>query len=467
VQRHVAVVAAGSQLLGYEAFGGSWHASTASGSVGSLSADGTAAIATTATRLHAFSASRRQWQSHAVVPNATMERGDDWVLWASPTQLLGYSSHRGAFAALAHGATGPVQAGDLFALVPTTAGLVAFSALTGSWSDPLPVAVQTTALGGSTAVLLDATTAHAYSAVHNRFTPARRAATNPAAAGIVGLAFDATNQQPLLFSALSGRWHDAPTATPTTPVTLTTTAAGLLTPAGAVAFAGRSGDFVPLARPGLQLAGNMSSSPLLAYDQNELFAFDSRRETWLATPRGGSAAPQILIWRTAALVIEGNAVHGFGTLAGNWSSTTLPAPVTGWRINSESARLQTGSHLLAYSATGDLVTHAQFPEFRRVQPVGALLRVVLPLPHTSLAVLGAGRFLPTPVLLPNLGALHLDPNEVATLAVPAGPNGDPVTLELALPESPALLDLQLGCQAVVLPTSGQPWLTSATTVQLL
>jgi hypothetical protein len=270
-----------------------------------------------------------------------------------------------------------------------------------------------------------------------------------------------------LFSARTGQWHQPPVdALPGDPL-LTTTSAALLTPTGALAFAPASGDFVRLQRPGLLVTGNPSSGPLLAYDANDVFAFDARREAWLAVPRSGAGPLQVQIWRTTALAIDGSTTYAYGAAAGAWSTQTLPGAAVSLRANSESARVSTQNDLFAFAAVPEVLPFAQFPEFRRVQPRGADLRVSLAVPPAGIAVLATGAIAPTSVVFPGLGEFFLLPNGTAATPVLGSPLGEPVTVAFAVPLLPQLLGTLVGWQAAMLPAQGQAYLSELATVLLL
>ncbi|MCU0865441.1 MAG: hypothetical protein MUC36_16780 [Planctomycetes bacterium] len=466
VARHTAVLAQGTLLSGLDAFRGTWVDLVVPTAPTIVDADGSAGFASDGTVVHAFSALHRSWQKARLPANATTVRADDWVVWYGADQVLGYSGVRGAFATAAAKVTGTLAVQDLFTLLDTTTGVMSFSAFRGAfggpWAPPGSPVLSSTAM--ALLDLANGTGTLAYSAVLDRCDPLLRHLGARECANVVAYALDTTTGRPVLYSALTGSWHDAPLdAAPTVPA-LTTTAAAMTTSQGGVAFGARTATFVPLARPGLSFAGNPSSAPLLAWDQHELFAFDARGERWLGTQRAAAGPVQPAIWRTTAMAVDGNVAFGFGAQAGGWSRQPLPEPIAASRAQSESGRISTTTHVFAYSPLPEVVALAQFPEFRRVQPIGAELRLVLPIPATSLVVLGAGRLAPQPLPIPGLGDLQLAATGLATIPVVADPSGDPVTIALPLPAAPSLAGLQWAFQAAVLPPNGAPWLGAPATV---
>lgn len=465
VQRHVALLAQGSLVSAYDAFTGTWHDRLLPAPPQWLSCDGTAALAIDGTLVHAFSAPHRAWR-HAEVPAAAgFVRGDDFGLWYDGATMVGYSGLTGTFARRDVGALS-AQGFDLFALAATGNGMVAFSALRGAFSEPLAPAAASVQGGGAIALLEHNGRLAGYSATWNRADTLAEPTTSRAAAGSVGFAVLASTGMPRLFSASTGRWHAPPAdVLPGDPV-LTTTSAGLATPAGTYAFDARTGGFVALVRPGLSFAGNASSAPLVAHDGAELFGFDARAGRWVATPRAGSGPVPFLIWRTAALAIDGGTAFAFGASSGAWAAVPLPAPTTAIRANSESVRIATANHVLAGSVLPEVLPLAQFPEFRRVQPQGCELPLVVALPPGAPAVLMVGQLATNPLPLGALGELLLAQGLYGLLPLAGDPAGDPVPVALSVPRDPALVGLQLGLQALVVPAAQAAWLTAAASVLL-
>jgi hypothetical protein len=464
VGRHTAVLAQGTLVSGCDAFTGQWTDQVVPTAPTVVSADGTAGFASDGLSVHAFSANHRGWRSASLPTAATMLRGDDWVLWYAGDKVLGYSSLRDGFALHRATVTNTALAQDLFALLATPSGLLSYSAMTGDFAGPW-APTGSVVVGGGSVALIDTTNGTlGYSAVLDRARLLPGQTSSRGCAGVAAFAVDVGTGRPALFSALTGNWRAAPPGTLPGDPLLTTTSAGMLTANGALGWSARTGDFVPLTAPGANLNGNPSSAPLVASDGNHLFAFEARAGRWIAVPRAGTGQVQFQIWRTAVVAIDGNTAFGFGVTAGSWSQQVLPEPVTTLRANSESGRVSTATRVFGFAAVPTVVAVAQFPEFRRVQPIGADLRLVLPVPATALAVLGSGRLLAQPVQLPGLGGLHLDGQGTAIVPVAANANGEPVTLAFAVPAAPALVGVQWACQAAVLPVGGEAWLSDPTTV---
>ena len=466
VTRHVGVLAQSGLVSAIDSFTGQWTDLPTAAAISQVSADGTAAFADDGTTVFAFSAVRRTWSQATLPANRSFARGDDWGVWYTPTTMLGYSSLRDQFQTAASGASAVAANQDVFALFHTASGPMSFSALSGSFGGPWAPTGTTLTSGGAVALFSDPNSVIAYSPVLDTTTPLARNTVSAGCAGATAFATDSVTGRPILYGAFTGTWTDAPANVLAADPLLTTTAAAMATPTGMVTFNARTGNFVPLQRPGVNFTGNPSSSPLVAYDANDLLAFDARNERWVATPRSGTGTPTVLVWRTATMVLDGNDAFGFGVQAGSWSRQPMPEPLVAWRANSESGRLHTATWVLGHSAVGEVVAQAQFPEFRRVQALGAELQLAVAAPPAGLAVLGLGSLASSPINVPGLGDLWLT-NLVATVGLAANPSGDPVRLSLPLPQNPALRGYTFAFQAAMLPATGTPWLTDATTVMAL
>lgn len=463
VQRHVAVLVQGTLVSGLDAPTGQWLDHTVAAAPTAVSADGTAGFAFGVGTVHAFSASRTTWLDHTAPVGAVFTRGDDWGVWSAGTHTLGYSAIRGRFAATRLPVAAVVTVQDVFGLFTGAAGVLAFSALTCDFRGALATTSAQCTASTTAALLTDSSGTRGYSAVHNRTALLGAAGPASGVANVVAWVGDAANGPPWFFSALTCTWHQAPANVLPGDPTLSTTAAACLTPTGCVAFSPRTNTFVALADPGVALAANPSSAPLVAIGATTLHAFEARTGRWIDTARAGSGQVTSQIWRTGAVLFDGNTAFGFGTPAGSWSATTLPGPVTGLRANSESVRVQTANAVFAWPAIGTLSWFAQFPEFRRVQPADATARFAIDLPAGGFALVGIGVASASPLPLPGLGELLLAPTGITVLPVAGTAAGTPVVV--ALPPATTLpSNFELAAQAAVWPPGGIPYLGDVATL---
>jgi hypothetical protein len=425
VQRHVAVLADGGTIAALDAFTGTWTDLLVTVAAPNLDADGTAGFVVDNGRVHAFSATHRTWRTAMLPPAATFVRGDDHGVWFTPTRTLGYSAIRGEFDARGPGATGMRTLQDQFVLLDTPFGVAAYSAITGRFDEQVALPGASHVANGALALLEDAAGTHGYSALVPQRASYGNAGPNRAAAGVVAWVRDQSTGRPVFFSAFTGDFHPAPPQALGGDPVLATTSAAALTPTGCIAFAPRRGHFVPLAATSLQLVAGLSSAPLLAIESSLLHAFDARTERWVTTPRTGTGPMQVQAWRTAALAVDGNTVHTFGAQTGTWSTLLLPGPAIDFGSNSECVRVVTANALLAGSAVPSAAFHAQFPEFRRVQPASADLTFVLAAPAGAFGFVAIGEVATTAWSLSGLGEAWLAPSSINTLGIGLS-NGTPL-----------------------------------------
>ncbi|GDY02605.1 hypothetical protein LBMAG49_19340 [Planctomycetota bacterium] len=468
VQRHVGLLADASLLAGYDSFSGLWHDLTIASQATALSCDGTAATAIAGNTIYGFSGLRGTWQIAQGFNNPTFTRGDDWAVYRSGTSALGFSGLLGNFATTPIGPVQSSQTQDLFGAFLTSAGtLQLYSAVTGTWSITAISTAASVRTAQAIALIQDPPLIMAWSAVHATFATAPLLSAGADLAGSVAAILPSNGSAPICYSATTGRFHVAPSdALPFLPRT-TTVAALLQTPTGFHAFSARTGNFISLTSVNGIAEGNSAVAPALVWDSTTLHFFDARRDVWLHEPRQSTYSLGITLWRTTALIFDGNDAIAFGTQSGAVARITLPEPPINWRANSESLGITTSHHLFSASALPEALSQSQFPDFRRPFVGGADLHLQLRLPIGDLACFGIGMGNPSPVTLPGLGELLLDPAfTTVTLALPEA-DSDRAILQFAVPDSAILRGTQFWCQALVIDALGSTYLTDAHTFLVL
>ncbi|MFT4512755.1 MAG: hypothetical protein ACI91B_001454 [Planctomycetota bacterium] len=463
VQRHVAVVHQGTTVAALSAFDNIWREHDCGTMATAISADGTAAIASNAATTFAFSAHTRTWQMHEPLGNATFTRADDWALWFNGSAVVAYSSLRGAFASELAEVTTLAGSSDLYALLNTSTGLLAFSAVTG---DLLAIAQPATSveLGSAVALLHRSKSVRAYSPLRQTVAMLQVKTIASDAGSSVAFVTEA-NGQTHAFSSFTSSWVAAPAVTAGFPATMSTTTVALQSANDCHAFAARSGQFIALGYPVQALASNPTSAPLLGYDASNLAAFDTDSERWLSRPRSGTAAPVFAIWRTSALAVDGPQAHGFGAQTGAWQSHPLAPGSTNVAANSEVAYATQANQIAACSMLPEIVSYQQFPHFRRVQPRGTTISFAAAPPAAAFAFAALAPPI-TPLLVPGLGALMLDANVAMIAPVMPTANAPVVQLSWQLPAAAILAGTTLASQLLVLPSTGSAYLSNRASVQL-
>lgn len=463
VQRHVAVVQNGSTIAGISAFDGVWHPHTFPSTPTSISADGTAGFIGDGNTTCAFSAHTRLWLTEPLPTNATFLRGDDWGIWLGTGEVLAYSSLRGEFLREAVTTNGVAGSTDLYALMSTPTGLCAYSAVTGDLL-AIPHAPNSIEFGGATALLQDNKSVRGYSALRQQVATLLSKTASSDAGNVVALVTSPSGQC-YAWSSYTASWHAAPAATNGGIATMTETTIGLLSPTDCYAFAARSAQFVALGNQAVALSGNPSSAPLLGYTTNDLIAFDTDGERWLSTPRNSTSNPNMAIWRTSAIALDGTVAQGFGAQAGTWQAHQLMPGPASLQANSEVAYVIQPQQIAACSMLGEIISYQQFPHFRRVQPRTSAVTFAAAPQAYAVAI---AAFAPpmVPVVVPGLGTLLLDTN-FAMFAPIMPTQSQPVcTVSLQLPGDGIFAGTTLASQLLVLPTAAPAYISDRATVQL-
>lgn len=426
-----------------------------------LSAGGDLAIAANATTVAGFSAHTNQWKSAALsnaIPLA-VERGYA-MFWAGP-ELVAFSACTGTFA------SHPVVPGFAFlpgryvAGVQTGNTVLAYSSGRNVFDSRTFAAPPVLTVDDEVLAASDGTSASAFSVVTGTFSAAATGAftvrTNDAMAwiddGVRGLAY----------CPIRGGWVEAPVMLASgTQVSVLRNVVVLSDAQGHHAFSGRTGDWVfqPVSSAATFTAST-SGDVFVAFDGARTLVFDPVIVRWAAVD---SASPVQThdVWRQTFVGFDGRSALGFGLMNNAWSSMPVRGAFQSLDANSSCGVVVTSSHVYAYSAHGSLSTSSRFPEFSRLQPIGAPLRLVQAAPPGSrvVAVLGleAG-YRP----LPPLGTLFVEPSSVFR-RVPLGtvPASGVLDVALDLSSMSGLAGRALHVQTFVTPPSGgRAWIANA------
>lgn len=462
VQRHVAIVSDGNLLGGLSAFAPGWVDVQVAGPATMLSADGTAAVALAGPTVHGFGAADATWSS-AAAPSlgATFVRSDDWALWHDGVTALAFSGLQGGFTSTVVGAVTELAIQEDLVAMRSGVAVHLYSPVTASWT-LAGLGLQGTLRTATTVALMaDGTSLQAYSALRGTLAPLTLDSSAEALSAAVVAALPRAGGPPWLFSALLGQWVEAPADVQSSLPFLATQSALLPTATGWRAWSARSGAAVAHAGPGTPV-GNPNSAVAALVDAGHVHVFDARRDVWIEVPRTSPAAtPTLQAWRTTLVGHDGPLAVGYGALSGRLETTALPEPAQGVTASSECGVVMTAHTLLAWSSAPEVAPLAQFPEFRRIQPVGSACEVQVQLGTAGTAFLAVGTLAPVPLPLPGLGTLLLDTASAAVLACTPDPGETRHVQVLHVPAAPQLQGSRWWLQAVVLPAAGpgQPWLT--------
>ncbi len=460
-QRHVALVADGTQVSAFDAFTGHWTDQVVDGPVLRLSADGVCGFVATATMAYGYSALHRAFSQVPANGLATFLRNDDWAMLHDGAFAIAYSGLTNTFVSQPTGAALAMVGDDLVAAL-TVPGLAwAYSAMTGTFAAAPLAASGNLRVTTAALLLVDGAQLQAFSAATGAWASRGLVSAGESLAGGVVAAVEAATDRPHLFSALTGQWHPAPVDAAAGMPLISTTGALLANSTGTYAFSARTGAFVPLARSGLHLEANENSAPMFAWDATQAHLFDARADRWVSLDRPGTGPLHPHIWRTCGFAVDGGEVLGFSALSGTLQRRTWPQTLSSFRANSESVSLVGPTSVLAFSALPEALPLAQFPLFRRVVGLGAPFLLHLSLQQGDIALLGFGPPLPSPIALPGLGVLLLDPNVAATILLMPEVDADRAVFSASVPADPVLRGQTVWFQALVAPANAGPYLTDA------
>lgn len=464
VQRHVAIVSDGNLLGGLSAFETAWVDVQAAGPATMLSADGSGAVAVAGSTVHGFSATTGSWSSApAPAPGASFVRSDDWAVWHDGITALAFSGLRGGFQATQVGPAGELAVQEDLVALRSGVAVHLYSPVTAAWT-LAGLGLQGSLVASTTVALLaDGPNLQAYSALQGTLSPLTLDASAFAVSGNVVAALPRNGSPPWLFGSPTGQWTQAPADVQASLPLLASQSALLPTATGWRGWSARTGATVLLPAQGTPLV-NASSAIAAVWTTTDLHVFDARRDTWNSLARTGSGAPSLQAWRTTLAGHDGAMAVGYGALSGRLEATVLQEPATAVTANSECGVVATAAALYAWSAVAEAGPLAQFPEFRRIQPLGTPCRVQLQLGTAPAAVLGVGPLAAQPVAVPGIGSLLPDPAFLATLLCLPDPGATRHVRDVPVPADPALRGSRWWFQALVLPAAGpaQPWLTDAT-----
>jgi hypothetical protein len=408
---------------------------------------------------------KNAWSSAAAEPGSSTRQGsEDVVIWTGGLRSVAFSGLTGSFSAEVSGLPQGVTLDSELAIVEVQGRTLLFSAVRGGWTAFPGVPLLAPRTGPATALFQTTGQVHAFSTMTGQVASLTVQPTKDDVAANVAAVWDGVGQAHL-FSAITGGWSAAPQdALPAMPL-LAAQCALLATTSGFTAFSVRSGRFIPLAAPTGKPWIDALSSICAIEVPGRLHVFEARRDAWIDTPIANRSL-QTHVWRTVLLAEDGSKAYGFGSQAGEIEAMSLPEAPFEVKANSEVGRMLTNHWILAFSPLPDLTSGVQYPEFRRVQKIGSNMALQLQGKPGSPAVLGLGTLSNSPLTFPTLGTLWLDLSSLVTLPLlPPDLDGRSI-VKIPVPETVALVGLELWLQAAVNPAGGTPYLSRAATVAL-
>ncbi len=469
VERNTVVVVDTNGAQAFSAFQGTWVNHPVSGTVTRVFAQGNVGGFEDAAGVHCFSAWSDRWSSHAGLAGATTHAHDnDLAIWSAGTNLLAYSSLTGTFATQVLPGILSTQTDERVAAVTGTGVFAFYSAVRGSWRLMPAGGAQILRLRSDTIVLQDATALHVFGSLSGNVATLAQQVINDASTETVAAAVVNGTGAVHVYSVFTDRWLPAPSDVKVNVLpSVASNGAVLESQTGHYAFSARTGRFVARAATGTSLAFvDPASSILSVVDAKAIAFFEPHRQVWLEHARQSPNPAGVTIWRTSAVALDGNVAVGFGVQHGAIETAVLGAPMVEVKANSECGRVVLSNALLGYAATGDITTYAQFPEFRRLQPLDSYLHVQVQTGTVALlAGLASAGAAATPVQLP-FGELLLDLSTLQIFPMPGSGADGRTELVFQVPNDPNLRGFELALQAAVLPNGGTAYLSRLATARV-
>lgn len=419
---------------------------------------GNSGIASSAGEIHGFSAHLNRWTSDAVAaPPAvfnTFTSQPGYVAITDGASIKFYSGQTGTFTTLPAPPTASITTGRFCAAVVDGSTAYAYSGLRGDFASVTLAAPPTVTVSHFFAIFDDGSNGYAYSADKNAFAaplpgPSSYFVTQTSAAATPIAGSSAT----AVYSALSNQWFGVP-------VLATSTMASangivLIDPSsGSWGFSPNTDTWqnLAIAPPDAFYQATTPQGPslLVLRTGQDLHTFNHRSGEW----RSITAAAPILTTKNhwgAAVLQDGVNAYAFGVFNDRWSTMPISgAAVVNAQV--ESASVFDGSQVYGYTAFGQLVSSADYPEYFRAIGVGGRMRLDLAGEANSLAILVLGF---APASIPTgFGTLLIDPTNLILFAqLPLSAAGQ-LDLTLAVPESPAYSGLDAHFQAALLGPNG-------------
>lgn len=265
------------------------------------------------------------------------------------------------------------------------------------------------------------------------------------------------------YSPIRNSWSLAPITTPSS-VSMVRSAVVLGDANGYWAMSSRHGNwrFQGTNLPGSHQAPS-SGATFVALDGNSDTAhvFDARLDRWATV--AAQAPLTVRISRHTVLVHDGQTAWGFGQPSGEWYAqpmTNFPSRVD---VASSLAAVRHGTALSVYSVQGSFSYQGRYPEFTQAINLGQTLRmhqVGVPGSQLLFAIGFQPAFLDVRPLVD--GVAYVDLSTATAWLWPQAIDGDGILdMDLLVPNVPWLVGLQLHMQNLVLPPTGQPWLSTS------
>lgn len=192
-----------------------------------------------------------------------------------------------------------------------------------------------------------------------------------------------------------------------------------------------------------------------------LHVFDSRLSRWATVT--GQAPLTARISRHTIMAHDGSTAFGFGQPTSEWFAQPLTTAPSSFDTASSIGTVRHGNELSVYCVQGSFSYTGRYPEFTQAVNLGNTMRMHQVAPPNSfllfLVAFGGGYLDVRPAVD---GIVFVDPASTTTLFWPQAVDGGGILdMVFPIPNNPAFAGLQLHMQNLVLPPTGQPWLSSS------
>ncbi|MEZ6014207.1 MAG: hypothetical protein R3F49_03770 [Planctomycetota bacterium] len=448
----------GATLYGVSAYLGTFTPTPAVPGA-TLQVSGEVAVAWSPTEVASYSSHHGTWARRSMIAGQQLGIGRGYVWFEDAGEAVAFSAATAAFATAPMTTGAAVQTGNYVGALVSGQDVLAYSSGPGAFAARTFQGAVTVSTDDEVLVVQDAAGATGFSVAHDDFSPTLAGNFVVTLNDAVGYAEGAGVGYG--YSLLTNDWSAAQTLAPGAQVNLQRNIVVIADGSGYSAFSGRTGRWTSIATGvAYDFAAPSSGDTFIAYDGARALAFDPTLDRFaeVAAPTPFQASD---VFRTVCIGLDAvGRLHGYGLMSHEWTTVVPQGTFVQLDASSSCGYALTSTHLYPFSAHGSLSSLSRFPEFSRIQPIGAPLRLLqVGAPGSSvIGVFGLGAaYLPGQAY----GTLYLDPTMILR-RLPLGIiQGNGLLDEsLDLSAAAALRGTALHIQCLVTPPIGQPWLSN-------
>ncbi|MBI4882035.1 MAG: hypothetical protein HY812_20600 [Planctomycetes bacterium] len=465
------LVSDGTNVWGISAYHGDAVPLSVSGAV-PMDALGNMCLATSAGQVHGFSAHRDTWASLSVTGSPAVSSGfanqPGCVAIEDNTSISFFSGQTGTFTTLPAALTSTLSLHRMCAVVVDGTTAYAYSGLLGAYQTMSFATVPAVSISHFFAILSEGGAARAYSAESNSFAAPLSGAFDFQMSQTAALATPTGSNTPSdAYSCLNDQWTAAPPV-PGAEVYLAANAIVLVGPAGFLyGFSPRYASWATLLvpYPNAVYQGNSAQGKglLTARVGNDLHTFNPRSGQWRSVTVAASVVSAKPHWN-ASIFHDGVNAYAFGAYNDRWSTIPLQSGAATLSAQIYSGNVDETNLVTAYTAYGQFMLSADYPDYWRAIGLGGRLNLTLggEPGSPSLLVLGL-----TPASIPtSYGTLLIDPATMVLVSLPPLNGAGLLDLGFTVPVNPILAGLEIYFQGAIFGPGGL-YLTNAESAKIM